>query len=443
MKKLDTLFIGLMLFSMFFGAGNLIFPPVLGSQSGTAFWLAMAGFILTSVGLPFAVLFAVSLVKDGATTIGNRVHPVFSTIFMVAVYLSIGPFLAIPRNANVAYEMGLKPFLNESWNNSVVLLLFSVVFFALVYVVSLNPAKMEKYMGRFITPVLLLSMVVLCTIGFMKLDAPLGTPTADYQAGAFSKGFIEGYNTMDALAALAFGIVILSAIKKKGISDRKQLTSFTLKAGVIAGGLLSLVYVSIGLIGGKMTDASSYEAGTDILTAASTLLLGSGGVALLGLIFTLACFTTCVGLTTACGQYFSKVIPAASYKTLVLAVTIVGFTLSNLGLNQILKFSVPFLVTAYPLTIVLVTLTFFNRFFKNSRKVYSSTVLFTGVFALMGGLKTFGLDLGPLESVRAVLPFSSAGLEWIVPAIAGAVIGILLSGFDRKVETAKTLEVKG
>ncbi|MEH7125478.1 branched-chain amino acid transport system II carrier protein [Bacillus sp. JJ1773] len=443
MKKLDTLFIGLMLFSMFFGAGNLIFPPVLGSESGTSFWFAMAGFILTAVGLPFAVLFAVSLVKDGATTIGNRVHPVFSTVFMVAVYLSIGPFLAIPRNANVAYEMGVKPFLKESWNSSVVLVLFSVVFFALVYVVSLNPTKMEKYMGRFITPVLLLAMVVLCTIGFMKFDAPLSSPSEAYQSGAFSKGFIEGYNTMDALAALAFGIVILSAIKKKGITDRKQLTSFTLKAGVIAGGLLSVVYVSIGLIGGKMRDASSYETGTDILTSASTLLLGSGGVALLGLIFTLACFTTCVGLTTACGQYFSKVIPAASYKTLVLALTIIGFTLSNLGLNQILKFSVPFLVTAYPLTIVLITLTFFNRFFKNSRKVYGSTVLFTGVFALMGGLTTFGLDLGPLESVRAILPFYSVGLEWIVPAIAGAVIGILLSGFDRKVETAKTVEIKG
>ncbi|MBY0121449.1 branched-chain amino acid transport system II carrier protein [Bacillus sp. S/N-304-OC-R1] len=443
MKKLDTLFIGLMLFSMFFGAGNLIFPPVLGSQSGTAFWFAMGGFILTAVGLPFAVLFAVSLVKDGATTIGNRVHPVFSTIFMVVVYLSIGPFLAIPRNANVAYEMGVKPFLLENWSDSVSLLVFSGVFFALVYVVSLNPSKMEKYMGRFITPVLLLSMVVLCTIGFMKLDAPLSAPTADYQSGAFSKGFIEGYNTMDALAALAFGIVILNSIKKKGITDRKQLTGFTLKAGVVAGVLLSLVYVSIGLIGGKMSGTSSYETGTDLLTAASTLLLGSNGKAFLGLIFTLACFTTVVGLTTACGQYFSNLMAKASYQSIVLAVTLIGFTLSNLGLNQILKFSVPFLVTAYPLTIVLIALTFFNRFFKNSKKVYGSTMLFTGIFAVIGGLKTFGLDLGHIETVRNFLPFASVGLDWVLPAFVGAGIGILLSEFEKKVESSKTVEIEG
>ncbi|MGG0286177.1 branched-chain amino acid transport system II carrier protein [Peribacillus butanolivorans] len=427
MKKTDTLFIGLMLFSMFFGAGNLIFPPFLGASSGTSFWPAIAGFVATGVGLPILVLLAVSLVKGGAQTIGARVHPIFSTLFMVVIYLSIGPFLAIPRNANVAYEMGFKPYLGDSMNQSLFLFLFTAIFFTIVYVISLNPKKMETFMGRWITPTLLLAMVILCVVGFVKLDAPFQVPTDAYATGAFSKGFIEGYNTLDALAALAFGIVILTSIQQRGISDRKQLTRYTLKAGLIAGVLLSLVYISLGVMGAHMAADGSFENGTEILTVASTLLLGTGGKILLGVIFTLACFTTVVGLTTACGQYFSNLIPKANYKILILIVTLVGFILSNMGLNQILKVSVPFLVMAYPLTIVLIVLTFFSRHFKNPKKVYRSAMIFTGVFALIDGLNAFGLPLGPVQTFSDALPLSSYGMEWIIPALVGIASGLLLS----------------
>lgn len=442
MKKLDTLFIGFMLFSMFFGAGNLIFPPVLGASSGVNYWLAMAGFIVTGVGLPFVVLFAISLVNGGVQTIGNRVHPVFSTVFTVAVYLCIGPFLAIPRNANVAFEMGVAPYMGGAMNKTVVLLIFSVLFFSLVYLVSLNPTKMEKYMGRIITPTLLLAMVVLCVVGFVKLDSPFQQPTEQYKSGAFFTGFLEGYNTMDALASLAFGIVILSAIKKRGVKDSKQLRNYTLKASLIAGILLSMIYVSLGIIGARMAGTGSFENGTEILSAAATQLLGQNGTMLLGLIFTLACFTTVVGLTTACGHYFSELIPKTNYKTVVQVVTLVGFTLSNLGLNQILKVSVPFLVTAYPLTIVLITLTFFNRYFSNTRKVYGSAMLFTGVFAVIGGLNAFGLDLGPLQTMKEMLPLSSVGLEWVLPALVGTAVGLLLSKVSNKSTVVEEMEVK-
>jgi len=444
MKKFDNMFIGLMLFSMFFGAGNLIFPPFLGALSGSSFWVAMTGFILTAVGLPLLVLLAISLVKGGIQTICDRVHPVFSTIFMVIVYLSIGPFLAIPRNANVAFEMGVIPFVSTSWNHTLVLFLFSIVFFLLVYFVSLNPGKMEKFMGRWITPALLLSIVVLCVAGFIHLDGTFQAPAGGYEKGAFFKGFLEGYNTMDALASLAFGIVILTAIQQRGVSDEKQLTNYTLKAALIAGGLLAAVYVSIGMVGAKMAATGSYENGTEILSAAAFLLFGKGGSVLLGLIFTLACFTTIVGLTTACGQYFSKLIPKASYKTVMTIVTLVGFTLSNLGLNQILKVSVPFLVSAYPLTIVLISLTFFNRYFKNTRMVYSSAMLFTGIFAVIGGLNAFGLELGPVQTLRDLLPFSSVGLEWILPAVAGTLIGVLLSQLKKPKasSTSEGLDIK-
>ncbi|OCA83042.1 branched-chain amino acid transport system II carrier protein [Bacillus sp. FJAT-27225] len=441
MKKLDTLFIGFMLFSMFFGAGNLIFPPFLGALSGTSYWLAMAGFILTAVGLPLLVILAVARIKGGTAELGNRVHPIFSAVFMAVVYLSIGPFLAIPRNASVAFEMGIMPFAPESMNQNVALFVYSALFFLVAFYTALNKDKMQKYMGRWITPVLLVSIVVLCVVGFVKLDGSLLAPTGGYEAGAFFKGFIEGYNTMDALAALTFGIVIISAVKQQGVKEEKQLTGYLMKAAVIAGSLLALVYVSIGWVGARMGAAGPFESGAELLAAVSTLVLGTPGTALLGLIFTLACFTTVVGLTSACGEYFSNVIPKASYKAVVTAITLIGFTLSNAGLAQILKVSVPFLVTAYPLTIVLVTLSFFHRYFRNPRMVYGTTILFTGVFAAISGLTTFGLDLGPLVTFRNLLPFASAGMDWVVPALAGALIGLTFSGKKEPASLPKNLKV--
>ncbi|MDQ1147473.1 LIVCS family branched-chain amino acid:cation transporter [Bacillus sp. SORGH_AS 510] len=426
MKKKDTLFVGLMLFSMFFGAGNLIFPPFLGMGSGTSFWTAIIGFIITAVGLPLLVLTAIARVKDGVNTLGSRVHPWFGPIFTVVVYLSIGPFFGVPRNANVAFEMGFKPFLGQvSASQSTLLLGFTALFFLLVYLLSLNPSKVVDYMGRFITPTLLLSIVVLCVTGFLKLNKPLQAPGENYQSASLFKGFIDGYSTMDALAALAFGIVVLTTLKQKGVTGKKELTAYTIKAGLVAGAALALVYVAIGFLGAKMAAYGSFDNGTAILSSASTILLGTGGKVLLGVIFTLACFTTCVGLTIACGQYFSKIAPKLSYRLVVTLVTVASFLIANLGLNQIITISVPFLVMAYPLTIVLVSLAFFHRFFAGSQKVYALSMLLTGLVSLYDGLKMFGVKLSFLESFMNSLPFASVGLSWVVPALVGALAGFV------------------
>ncbi|MED4202418.1 branched-chain amino acid transport system II carrier protein [Neobacillus mesonae] len=427
MKKRDTFFVGLMLFSMFFGAGNLIFPPFLGMGAGTSFWPAIIGFIITGVGLPLLVISAIALVKDGGNALGNRVHPWFGAAFTVMVYLSIGPFFGVPRNANVAFEMGFKPFLgNVHASQSLLLLGFTAVFFLLVFLLSLNPSKVVDYMGRIITPTLLLSIVVLCVTGFFKLNKPLQGPNETYQTATLFKGFIDGYSTMDALAALAFGIVILSTIQQKGVTDQKQLTAYTVKAGFVAGGALALVYAGIGFIGARMASYGTFDNGTALLSSAATILLGNGGKILLGFIFTLACFTTCVGLTIACGQYFSKMARKLSYRTVVTLVTVVSFLIANLGLNQIISISVPFLVMAYPLTIVLVTLAFFHRFFGGSQKVYASAMFLTGFVSLYDGLKMFGLKWSLLESLMSQLPFASVGLGWVVPAVVGGLVGFVL-----------------
>ncbi|XJZ27873.1 branched-chain amino acid transport system II carrier protein [Bacillota bacterium Lsc_1132] len=442
MKRKDTLFVGLMLFSMFFGAGNLIFPPFLGMGAGTSFWPAIIGFILTAVGLPLLVLIAIALVKDGVNTLGSRVHPWFGIVFTIVVYLSIGPFFGIPRNANVAFEMGFKPFFGgSSLSQTLLLFAFTAVFFLLVYLLSLNPSKVVDYMGRWITPTLLLSIVVLCVTGFIKLKHALKAPAENYQSTSLFKGFIDGYSTMDALAALAFGIVILTTLRQKGISDKKQLTAYTVKAGLVAGTALALVYIAIGLLGAKMGSYGTFENGTDLLSTASTMLLGTGGKILLGFIFTLATFTTCVGLTIACGQYFSKIVPKLSYKFVVTLITVVSFLIANLGLDQIIFISVPFLVMAYPLTIVLVSSSFFHRFYRGSSKVYAGAILLTGLVSLNDGLKMFGLKLHAVQPLMDALPFASVGLGWVVPALAGGAVGL---AFDwlRKQPAAEALDMK-
>ncbi|MCM2533939.1 branched-chain amino acid transport system II carrier protein [Neobacillus pocheonensis] len=266
----------------------------------------------------------------------------------------------------------------------------------------------------------------------MKLDQPLKAPTANYQSASLFKGFIDGYSTMDALAALAFGIVILTTIKQKGVSDKKQLTTYTIKASLVAGSALALVYLGIGFLGAKMASYGTFDNGTALLSKASTILLGNGGKVLLGVIFTLACFTTCVGLTISCGQYFSKIAPKLSYRLVVTVVTVASFLIANLGLNQIIFVSVPFLVMAYPLTIVLVTLSFFDRYFGGSQKVYAGAMLLTGIVSLYDGLKMVGLKWSFMQSLMDQLPLASVGLDWVVPSVVGGLAGLALGKLGKQ-----------
>jgi LIVCS family branched-chain amino acid:cation transporter len=198
---------------------------------------------------------------------------------------------------------------------------------------------------------------------------------------------------------------------------------------MVAGTALALVYVIIGLLGAKMDGYGSFDNGTAVLSTAATLLLGNAGKALLGLIFTLACFTTCVGLTISCGKYFSKIEPKLSYRLIVTVVTLGSLLISNLGLNQIITITVPFLAMAYPLTIVLVTLSIFHRYIGKVQKVYAGAMLLTGIVSVLDGLKMFGLKWGPLESLLGSLPLSSVGLDWVVPALVGILGGLVLERF--------------
>lgn len=425
MKK-DTFIIGFMLFALFFGAGNLIYPPTLGINSGSSYWAAIAGFVITGVGLPILAVTAISFVKNDARELADKVHPVFGLIFTSVVYLAIGPFFGIPRAASVAFEMGIEPFTSGISSTSMVLFIFTTIFFLLVYVVSLNPSKMVDRIGQYLTPILLIAIVALAIGGFLLLDSPIIEPSDKYSTNPFFTGFVEGYLTMDAIAALAFGIIVVNAFKERGISSQSELVKSTLRAGIVTGTGLVIVYGSIGWIGAKMATVGTYSNGGDILSSAANTIFGSFGALLLGVTVALACFTTCVGLIVACGQFFSKV-TNLSYNWIILLTTFISYLIANQGLNTIIGYSVPVLVFIYPIAIVLIILTFIQKLFQGASSVYQGAILLTALTSLYDGLLAFGADVSTVTPYMEKLPFFALGLGWIVPALIGGVIGYIVS----------------
>lgn len=430
MKK-DTFIIGFMLFALFFGAGNLIYPPTLGIDSGTSYWAAITGFLITGVGLPILAVTAISFVKNDARELADKVHPLFGLIFTSIVYLAIGPFFGIPRAATVAFEMSVEPFSSSISSMSLILFIFTTVFFILVYIVSKNPSKMVDRIGQYLTPILLIAIIALSVGGFLLLDSPITAPIEKYASSPFFTGFSEGYLTMDAIAALAFGIIVVNAFKDRGITTQRELVKSTLKAGAITGIGLIIVYGSLGWIGAKMGTLGTFTNGGDILSGAAETMFGSFGALLLGVIVTLACFTTSVGLVVACGQFFAK-ITRFSYNWIILFVTVVSYLIANQGLNTIIGYSVPVLVFIYPIAIVLILLTFIERLFHGARGVYQGAILLTAVTSLYDGLVAFGVDLASITPLMEKLPFFALGLGWIVPALIGGVVGFVLDRIVRR-----------
>ncbi|MUK90692.1 branched-chain amino acid transport system II carrier protein [Ornithinibacillus sp. L9] len=418
----DTFTIGFMLFALFFGAGNLIYPPILGIESGTQYWSAIIGFVITGVGLPIVAITAISFVKNDARELADRVHPLFGLLFSAVIYLAIGPFFGIPRAATVGYEMSVVPFSGEGSN--LTLFIFTVIFFSLVFLVSLNPSKMVNRIGQLLTPVLLFAILALSIGGFFLLDGHLGKPVEKYNTSPLFTGFVEGYLTMDAIASLAFGIIVVNAFKDRGVSNQRELIISTLKAGVITGIGLATVYTAIGWIGAKMASQGNFTNGGEILSSAATMIFGNFGSFVLGIIVTLACFSTSVGLVVALGQFFSK-LTTLSYKWIILIVTIGSFIIANQGLNTIISYSVPVLVFIYPIAIVLILLTFMHRLFGGEKTVYRGAILFTAIISLYDGLIAYGLEMRHITEIMEKLPLFDIGLGWFFPAVIGGLLGLL------------------
>ncbi len=433
LTKTQTLTIGLMLFALFLGAGNMIFPPYLGQQAGNHVWQGIIGFLITGVGLPLLGVIAIARTGGDLQSLASRVHPIYGIVFTVIMYLAIGPFFGIPRTGTVAFEIGMIPFLPEIEDPyGIPLLLYTILFFGITAFLSLNPTKLVDRIGKVLTPLLLIVLALLVAKSFIT---PMGEPHAPeqgYLEGPLFKGFIEGYLTMDTIAALVFGIVVISAIKEKGISSRAAITKICITAGVIAAIGLAIVYVSLGYIGATSTDSIGLQAnGGAILSSTAYHLYGSTGTIILGLAITFACLTTSIGLVSATAQYFSK-ITRVSYNVFVFALSIFSMLIANVGLTQLISISLPVLITIYPLAIVLILLSFMHNWFKGYSLVYIFALIPTGIISAIDGIKTAGIDLTASLGFISQLPFFEEGVGWLLPSIIGAVLGYLVSTVVKK-----------
>ncbi|WP_036097767.1 branched-chain amino acid transport system II carrier protein [Listeria floridensis] len=422
-------FIGLMLFALFFGAGNLIFPAYLGQLSGTNVWIAILGFLVTGAGLPLLGVLAIGVSgSSDVQSLASRVHPVYGVVFAIALYLTIGPFFALPRTGSVSFEIGIAPFLGEG-NHPIALFIFSVVFFGISLWLSLSPSKIVDRVGKYLTPALLIFLAVLIIAALVK---PLGEqtePLKDYAVSPFTTGFLEGYNTMDALASLVFGIIVINAIRASGAKSKRDIAFACLKSGLIAVGCLAVVYVFVAYIGSmSVTKLGLFDNGGPVLSGAASFYFGQLGKVLLAFIIALACLTTSIGLITACASYFQKLYPKIRYGAYVTIFSAFACLVANVGLANLIEFSVPVLMMIYPLTIVLILLTFLNPLFKGRRVVYVSTMVFTGVISLMEGAKAFNIPLGPIEIFfNTYVPFYQNSLGWATLALCGFIVGIIIA----------------
>lgn len=423
------LMVSTLLFGMFFGAGNLIFPPMAGKMAGTNVWITMVFFCVTAVVLPVMGVIAVAK-SNGLKNLSARVDAKFAAIFTAAIYLSIGPALGIPRAGSVPFEMAIKPYLPEAFSGRLSLLIYTLVFFGVAYWLSLTPSKLVERMGKIITPALLILMVIMFAVSLIGGMPELGAPLKDsYQNHPSLTGFIDGYMTMDTIAALNFGLIVSMVIQEFNIKDEKRIVRTTIKAGSLSGLLLAVIYFILAYLGaasaGMFPETTN---GAQILSRVSMHLLGKGGAILVAGIFTLACLTTSVGLITSSGKYFTTLSKRLSYRNWVTIWTLLSLVFANIGLDAILKYNITVLFIIYPLAIVLIVLALLDRFFESSALIYRSTVYLTLVISTVSSLAMkvedggLGIKIPFLYPLVSKLPLYDFQLVWVVPVLVALAV---------------------
>lgn len=430
LDKKKMLLVSFMLFSLFFGAGNLIFPPLLGQASGENMFVAMLGFINTAVVLP--VLGVVVVAKfDGLDKLSQHDGTKFGIVFTVLIYVSIGPFLGIPRAASVPFEMAFAPYLPDGSNVTHWMGIYSLIFFILALLLALNPTKLIDRLGHVLTPTLLI-LIIFLFISFLFFgEVNISKPSQDYITYPYLKGFTEGYNTMDAIAALNFGLVISTTLQSLNITNKKDIMYNTTKAGVFAGIILTAVYFILAYMG--MASSGVYELfdnGAITLRNIVYQIYGPFGSVLLAGIFTLACLTTCVGLINSISQYFSSLFKKITYKKWVFIITGFSFLVCNLGLNTILSISVPILNAIYPVSIMFIILGLTHKLWKNNRYVYPLTIITT---ALISIINVIDHDHSILF-LKNYLPLYQAGYGWAILASIAIFFSVILNWSISKIK---------
>lgn len=429
--------VGSMLFGMFFGAGNLIFPVHLGQEAGSNYNIANLGFMVTAIGLPFLGIIAIGISKStGLFDLASKVNRPYAHLVTVLLYLTIGPAFALPRTAAVSYEIGFAGSLDPE-HQTLALFGFSFLFFAIALLFALKPAKIVTWIGKFLNP---LFLVLIGLLMVTAIFSPMGNPAdfapqGDYNATPFVKGITEGYNTMDALASLAFGIIVIQALKDMGLKSEKDIAIGTVKAGIVVLVLMGIIYTFLSYAGASSLGAYELSKNGGIaLAQISQFYFGSVGHILLAATVTVACLKTALGLITACSATFSELYPSTlSYKKYVFVITIVSFIIANVGLTEIISLAIPILFLLYPLAITLILLAYIGWIFGYRPCVYRLTTLFTLIAAFGDMLQylPYGLTDTPLvQSIisfyASTLPMYDLGLGWVVPSLIGLVLGFIV-----------------
>ncbi|WP_268800727.1 branched-chain amino acid transport system II carrier protein [Pseudomonas huanghezhanensis] len=413
LKGQDILALGFMTFALFVGAGNIIFPPIVGLQAGPHVWMAALGFLVTAVGLPVVTVIALAKVGGAMDALSSPIGKVAGGVLAAVAYLAVGPLFATPRTATVSFEVGLAPLTGES---PLALFLYSLVYFLLVFWVSLYPGRLLDTVGRFLAPLKIIALAVLGIAAFALPAGDIGSAEPAYMSAPFSQGFINGYLTMDTLGALVFGIVIVNAIRSRGVDSPRLITRYAIIAGLIAGVGLALVYISLFRLGaGSHAVAAGASNGAAVLHAYVQHTFGSLGSGFLAVLISLACLVTAVGLTCACAEYFSRVLPL-SYKTLVIMLAAFSLLVSNLGLTNLIQFSIPVLTAIYPPCIALVALSFCKDFWHEQSRIVAPVMLVSLIFGMVDAFKGAGFS-DYLPAMFVHLPLSDQGLAWLVPAL--------------------------
>ena len=428
------------LFGMFFGAGNLIFPVHLGQCAGSNVVIAMIGFIISAVCIPILAVAAIgSTHSDGLQALASKVGKGYSYGFTCLLYLTIGPFFAIPRCATTSFTVGVAPLLGESTSQGLWLLIFSAVFFALVLFFSLRPHRITVWIGKIINPLFLFFFGILLIAALTGSNADISAiaPEEGFREHVFFTSVIEGYGTMDAIAGLAFGIVVINIIRSMGIEDDSAVAGDVLRSGILTGILMGAIYVAAIFMGAQSRELfATSENGGIALAQIANHFLGFWGSLILAVTISFACLKTSIGLVISCSEAFSRMFPKGpGYCVYAIIFTLFSFCVSNFGLSAILSYSLPVLMFLYPLSISLIVLALTGRLFDHDRAVYISVTLFTGIAALFDLAKTLPAGLQPEGMLRLgalILPFSDPNLGWVVPALLGLAIGLLIRGLRKK-----------
>lgn len=450
LRPSQTLLLGSLVFGLFFGAGNLIFPAGLGREAGDAAVAATLGFLITAVGLP--VLGIVASARTGANSVYELTAPIsrrFATAFTCALYLTIGPLFAIPRTATVSYEIGVRPLLDRGGAG---LLVFSALFFAVTAAVSLRPGRLMEWIGRYLTPIFLLLLSVLVVAALIRpMGHDLGPAAEPYASAPVTSGLLDGYNTMDALASLAFAIVVIDAAKRLGVTAPRRLAVELGKAGIIGGLAMAVVYSALAYIGATSVGTSmAADNGGALLAGTAAHHFGTAGGYLIAAIVFVACLKTAIGLTVACSEMFAGLFggragatPGAggsrAYLGWLVGFVLVSFLVANLGLEAIIGVSVPVLMFLYPIAIVTILLGLAWEHVADRLVIARTVVTFTAIAAFFDLLAALPGSLPESPAVSAltgvaetILPGYASGFGWVVPALVGLVVGIALHAAGRR-----------